>query len=1302
MATEFKPSKDPKVHVPIESITVFDVKKESINLETVDENRLYFVLIDIVRELPVDMKNQIMELKNLSSLLKKFPTNYAQYRDTMIEIVLREILRDWGIIPIVENATTPYTVQVQVPIRKLAQHADGHWINLSIEDVIHVSGIKIIHSKLGKQLLDDFSFDTMTREIVNKPFTLLQSGNFQTPALTIYAKKIIEQSLPFNVDKILFGPDQPAAVSIYNIIAKLYALNSYYVSGAANQILFQKFNNYLYGKNMSLRTMTVQKAQSSSLPLLIPDHIKFFVERLSELTGLIASNDNEYMSHMNYVCDFDRLGANSAYYYLVAEGKNSKFVESYFAQLKLRGIENDAHARITCLRQNEIVRLGNYQKIILEKLGQRVYEKIKNIKSLSFLMRNLTDREGEIVKTEYRGRRERWLQQVRNKCPHMDRLMKFRSATSIIDSMNELSRLREFFKSPTDSDWIHCKQCGFKIICPHMNENIEYQYNDLPFGTIQTKLYKYVIKYQKKESGNEDFLMYYCKICGESLSEQAENIVGTQETALDDTYTNETKKLIWHEALVVLNSVFFPVPIDKKRFAAMISEECFPLVGLYDYKVGGRKFRPKSKTADSDDIEPRIHVFVILFVYAYILRLIETGNDVRMLDVSPGSKISVYIGSILKHINKHYSSVIHRADTTRETISVYFGEIYKILTEKGGIQKLVYANPIKTLINETVGIDPVYHYGVIIAKLTKKIPIPKSTDTAAAQREFEIVFGAQIEPFIKELRKGKISLYQNLINLDNVVSDGVFADYRALGKTCRKNFVLNHCGGADNVSKSRTMSQVSVTDMSVYELQKAWFIRSYQFFRDYIHNPDNFAGELSESYEKQSSDMITIEKGIAYNMYFNRIYNYGTMKMTANQTFTFQKKSIAELYDERGVGHIWNGYVYEKGGDRIIMKRSDINDAYSKQYKCPTLGYKLVDYQCSTCGVLRSNIDKLDANKVMSSLLHITKFMSFFEFYRSRCPRGDLHVFQKSVCTKCNGDELFMLTPTTKEHFENAKTYYAKYFEHFRDEMITSQRTEEIVSRTIRIDSAIHDEFAKKWEYVANIIEQVSTLTGCKINALYNIGLYEGHEYSTIIDEKIQDDLTDNFDAKLFTTSGAYIYAASQFNTIRNFHKMSKKDKDFSDYDTLIKSMKISPSDYSTLLTIFPLSENMRNHFMRRVAISKIRSPLDQRLFIVSEICAMLVEIGKAHKNGAKISTFIVNRLLSKEKMLCKYEHVDLTLFGVDEDGSINVGTDSDFVADDIGDVGEDIQNTPVDEDAVGFNGMDYSGENEDADADAS
>jgi hypothetical protein len=148
----------------------------------------------------------------------------------------------------------------------------------------------------------------------------------------------------------------------------------------------------------------------------------------------------------------------------------------------------------------------------LKEIEQEIARKPSITVSAKNVLELLKQSERKPVELEFE-RRAKYLEAVlNNKCPHVKLYRQFRLAKTDEKSRQYYGELKKFFKNPTtDSGMITCNNCSFDIICPHMRDFTELEFQGKLYSEIKAKLTKYIDKSVTKDS-------YYCKICGEMIS----------------------------------------------------------------------------------------------------------------------------------------------------------------------------------------------------------------------------------------------------------------------------------------------------------------------------------------------------------------------------------------------------------------------------------------------------------------------------------------------------------------------------------------------------------------------------------------------------------------------------------------------------------------------------------------------------------------------------------------------------------------------------------------------------------------
>jgi hypothetical protein len=421
----------------------------------------------------------------------------------------------------------------------------------------------------------------------------------------------------------------------------------------------------------------------------------------------------------------------------------------------------------------------------------------------------LGKRERELVTTEYENRRLGWEAQVGNKCPHVRLAYRLRAATSARESTDLLKKLSAYYRAPQggrgartprprrargpkprpppELEWILCKNCGFRVVCPHVDELIRMEARNLPYDTVRARLMRFAVQYSGRAGGGAaTSYSYFCRICSERLAE----FTGEDRTAevlgavgnLDD----HVKKVIWVEAVNAAELVRFPMPVDPRRFASTAVGVCHPLLLRAEASLlkRGRRAttKPRAEPLTADDpygdeetVDARTRLYIALFVYAYVLNLIRSSHEAskeasRRLGfegVRIGARMSAYAQAILSAVLKKYAGLISRIeDVTPEFIAERFREAYRLVAGAGGPQELTSVDEAKLVVNEVVALSPTYHYIAIAARVFGSLPVARPLTPAEAKREFETVLGRTLPAILADrLADSKSELVQMLLGV---------------------------------------------------------------------------------------------------------------------------------------------------------------------------------------------------------------------------------------------------------------------------------------------------------------------------------------------------------------------------------------------------------------------------------------------------------------------------------------------------------------------------------------------------------
>ena len=863
----------------------------------------------------------------------------------------------------------------------------------------------------------------------------IESGNF-TPQLVT----LLYDVKPFPINVI-------NSIDLYTqIIQKVKKTTEYYLSAcsllAVANYLLLKFKKNEKNKNILLDSMVKKtnieyKTWRLSKDL---DKIKKVISENKELHYL--KNPNIYIYDLTILFEFYQIhGLNILYNILI---ENEQAIQKFLLlkssnELKIQQM-NQINKKII---ENKILS-KQYMIIIEEKFGilklnniltnLKKYTKFSNspggtlakisdiiqIDDPFILLKFLSKSEKEIVETTYLNKLEIWKASIQNKCPHILLYRKLRAAKTKESTYYLFKKVMEYAdKNYQEKNYIMCKNCKFSLICPHIADklNAEIKYSkknidnslsssEIKYDELINIYNKYIIKAESNNIiGSNN---YYCNICSEKLIE-----TDTDTVILDSKYGNLNdgiRSKIWGITIQAVKYVTFDIPIDDKIFANNATNI------LYEFISGLNIIKTTVTYTDDPDVEldPLIYLYCIIFVYAYILHIINTSNQkIGFQNVKITAKLATYAEEMIKLFTNMSStySLMAQLSLNIDFISQKFISAYRSIKGLSGFEQLV-KNPEMELIYQISTVDPAYKYAKFVydviyhnhEKATFKDIVGVSPEAAIerakkASVEKSIYVGKNYEFLIKKpLTNFYIKLFmpdfsnsiENDIKSFYTNSDWNFINYKSTNfKSMTLVNKLTKKGGKKDGKKDGKLIKIKKDDKLIkikkddklikikkdnkyQNIFNGYFYESYRLFHLYTTKItsqveyNNYIQEL-ESFRKKENyiNLIRLISGIKayYNIANKDIANKDIAnKDIANKDiFKYNKKastnniSITELYDEEGLRHKWDIYCYENGEDLTINQIDEnINTNFINLYKS--------DANAIAANKSDANANKSDAN----------------------------------------------------------------------------------------------------------------------------------------------------------------------------------------------------------------------------------------------------------------------------------------------------------------------------------------------------
>lgn len=1395
-------------------------------------------------------------------------------------------------------------VRARPASRKTALTLGGKATAIAAEEAVEVFGVVIDPKSYGHDITR-----TLGGGLSLELGVLLRSGNFMTPILsvllaaartqsdklaplyvstsetpakdvsseqqqaegTLLEAKTLEKLQREGKSVLMFTTHEHATVIVKGLRRRLAALRSYHLSGAANMVVMGAIESALGGKGplkpylsplAELMTMVVPVGESSP-PSRLPgvvSHLRWFLEQLAEIHP-IATGPEEYVYRLSPLMDLHHVGAFGMYYYVLTEGRESPTAAAFLRGEAVAHHERQTLAKIRAQRDKDITRARRYAQIIEDKLGTAkllaIHQVFRSrqvgpaaIQTLlddpHSLLSVLTQREREIVETEYDNRQKTWEAQIGNKCPHVRLALRLRAVASVLEAVKILKQLSAYFEDQrvtaaakartgapsgevVPTEWLKCRNCGFRALCPHVRELINLEATGASYDKIRGRMLKYAVRYSREKKGSErNSWSYFCRICAEKLAEFTSEDRQAEKMGLVGDLDDGVRKLIWVEALGAAKMLRFPMPTDPSRFATTAAQVCHPLLLQAEANLLRRGRRPQRASVeiqgpDEEQVEPRIHLYAVIFIYAYVFNLIRStagrgrSREIGFESVRPGSRPAVYADKILTHLAKKYGAVIARVeDVTPEFIANRFRDALRMIAGANGEQELTYVNEEKEIVKEIVGLDPIYSYAVQTARESGALPLQKAETPEAARAEFETAMGNTLPGLIKKAKEAassealvdlrpntsrslairlpqgadsifvyrdpRLNLYAQIyrfppkylkaVKVDSFeqlaatideppglplllrdwVGGGRAAPSGGPGsraRTKQKNSAAPRrplrpkkrpkrpqrpSRGAARPKRPKFQAGLGSLPAEIIAADPGYRARSYQLFVEYLLAKN---AEEWTAFEAAFDRFREAERGYYEVKALAATKAYFEFGFARTRRFRITDVGVTYLYDEQGLHHQWHIYVYEsrqQGSQktRVELTKKEIAAALQDTARAqgPLHDYVLVDVRCSICNVLRSQTGGLDSQKALTALAALTEFDTFFSFYESRCPAGGLHEFEevgvaegsRRICQKCGLDEALIRDHSSPGAIANARAYYDKFLGKYEEEtdiikkggVQKSERLPEPATlRNELIASA--EAFAQSFQYnFSMVMKATELLEGVTTDTIEAIGSTEGRDYSDVQGGNDRPPPPESVtDPRIIAADGQVRVFLTNYNLLRHYHRLTRGARTKAQHiEELLDAAGVPRHEHEKLHGLLPaLSGEV---YRARVgAMMRLRGAEDVYKFVIEQLCTMAVTVSTLPAEPSWLAAlgklFSINELkkiLRHEMLLSKPGKFNFLIFSApegDEEGadSIALGTSDDYVAEDIGNVGEDVLQDIEEQggedgafDPFGFSEVDIEGDN--------
>ncbi len=978
------------------------------------------------------------------------------------------------------------------------------------------------------------------------------------------------------------------------------------------------------------------------------------------------------------------------------EGPSSALFVDYVYRKKLKSDISRIVKAQELKREGMRIRAGQYVIIAADKLGVRLPDAVARSPDPRAILKALNPKDRKLVELEYKAQEKYRETERNNKCPHVKLARQLRGPT-VTQQGSALRSLRTYFDTsgePTgkatvhrstrgshtpkgsgvkarqtqedeagledENTWIMCRNCGLRIVCPHVVKRVTLEQRKAPHTEIVAALARFAIS---RAVGTGSPGERWCKICAEYIGEVHDSAEETKANVRENGDLNaEDRNRMWQIAFASVRALRFATPTDERRFAASVTDVAYPLFVLAGDKAKGRRLYIQ-KAAISAQLDMVMYVYAVCLDLALRSRPGEIAvsgvRSTRATDMAKG---------LLDHITREHASIINQlTDVTPEALLSRFTAAYGDVRGAAGGLTLVAPNGENELARQ-LAVDAVYHYALAVAKLAGDLPLPDARTPDEAAREFKVVMGASVSEIVKRARlaakKPEVAdLYLRRLGkaatdkLEYLTSGPDVAFHRDLyepsggsAKIDRREARRIAGGGPHRTTAPRTRGRwrPPMPDAATAHIDRQLYFDAYSLLATYVKRivSDKAYTEYRKAFEKQ-------EQAERARYTPSAVPRHAYEHVDKRIRIVDDPLLYALVWDEEGRKHVWGRgaiYIYRRPAADPKTPPAELRipqgAILKKRAEGEAIG-DLVDIECPVCGIWRSKIGDLDVDKIKINLAEAYKKESFFLFYEVRCPVKGLHEWGKdpspqvananpglpglpprsgapprasTVCVKCG-----------KRYGEKQAAYYDKY----RDAFIAARKAVATVSAPPPVAEPTPPR-PVEWKPEYTYVVKAAEIAGVSTATIEAIGSTENRDYGEVTEgSNLPPPPTSPDDPRIRAANSAVHMFLFDYATIRNAARRGRLPPWL--------TTQVPKPDYPILASLPDIRKNYTTAYSQLLLVLP---PPDMLRFVVQSLCEMVVAIDgysppeAAHpwmtplvKEFAKKS---ISRILKTESLLAK------------------------------------------------------------------
>lgn len=1106
-----------------------------------------------------------------------------------------------------------------------------------------------------------------------------------------------------------------------------------------------------YYISAQIRDGNVHDKLISSLRSHHSDKVDFAVGKLGKLSDaaarvqeiyngrLITIGNNDNAPNFALLFDIIPRGLDLIYYRAIEKGIDNPNVDAAIKNIQASFAAKRSMRQANAKYMSEQNDLNTYRNIIANKYGQVRLNEIDKLLAANPMMtteaKNILDllkpAERKPIELEFQHRKTYLEAYLNNKCPHIPIYKKLRSIKNTDEQHKIFNDLKKFFKvnegitrsksqTTTNDDMIMCNRCNFPIICPHVVDLTNADFDRKKFEEIKAIMSKYIHDTATSYS--------FCKICGEIIAAPGEFAIAPRDP--NQFMDEELRDFIWAEVAILMKYLKFNRVINVSHVISAVRDMIYSFIFDIDKQIR------KSKTNSADEIKAKKRLYVAIYAFAALIHLMSIDRDITFKGVN--SK-AVHKNIVVDQIKYAIDTImLSKNIIIREIPSMTIEVIKNSLIEAyKSIQKVRTYMP-ASIEAESIAaqliLDPVFIYFFRMNHYQNAKSLG-GTNTSNIIRDIEYTLGDSLS------RLEKSSDLFARANVPNVIGASAFDKLAKLDIIdVGYSKIFGQSDEADNTSGSKPDSNFTKytkytkhTNDIFINAVPGYITKSFHLFaqkvktglyREFVYtyiNSDDKTSDIPEPvfrsgharYYEACDEILAVEDKLRLFTTVINLQTYGILPHKETRQWVDHHVGLGRIYDENGQKHIWNIFVVNQNSqrsdksndksnasqpnDNILSNDSTSNEiTINDIVKNLEVGKYIVyqDRKCSVCGILRSECSRLSDTKIRTSIRRNNNIDNFFKFYEYRCPKGGLHEFVADICAKCSIHTSYInvISDARAKYYDE---YKQKYFDEKASLVISALQN--IIPHDAHTSSYTPKSYAEydSWVPNINILTDLANRIGVNYHLLTALGAYEQQDIAQIRNGSyIPREEDDKYGTRTYIIDSFIKNLLTEYNQLRLFAKIIKPDPNLA---AIIDKSGISRHRLSDI----KLPDIYDDYNEILTYVRGILKPRDIVAFCIQRFCEMCLKIlddnnAETAKLRKDFVTYFVNKTLRFEELITKPGYFNWSiLYGekeikekvADSNYDRNLGDDHAAVDDDTETPMSldafDIEEDPDDEDAA-------------------